>query len=467
VLQHCGRPADTGPTPALRRTFLIVLIAILGTAVTSSARAASDVVIPEGGFADVAFDPISGRSVGISSDTAPGSVAGHMTMRLYATALDVSGRPTGGPRMFAPIWSPDLMGPHPISVATDTRRGRHLVAYTASKPGMGVSPCAPLPPVAPEVAGMAAWLFGDQTSCTVTDGEVFVRLLDRAGRAIGPERQVSSVGPPASGVYRSGAPSIAYDAPADAFVVVFNAFITEDQQASAVLTQKLRADGRPVGAPRALALEPEPVTTAPQTSLVANPRGGYLLVYTSGPLGRKALYARRIASDGALAGATTVLTGTGIGGFELDVDRRSRRVLVAYTRGGGIDSDIRARLVNLAGRPIGEIVDLPYRIGAGGVYVAASGSGSWLYGFSRRGEGLESQAFVQSADSRGRPNTPVRPLSPTSGVNSGSPLLMTTRGGGVLVRWGETPIVCTAGSYGEDSCTLPETGALHLRVMRP
>ncbi len=459
-------------TPLRFARLAVLLAALAGIGMgagAAPASAAADVVIPDGGFADVAIDRATGRSVAISSDVAPGGVAGNMTMRLYATALAADGRATGAARMFAPIWSPDLMGPHLISIATDTRRGRHLVVYTASKPGMGISPCRPLPaPSSPEAASMQAWLVGDNSGCTVSDREIFVRVLDRAGRAVGPERQVSSVGPAASGLYSSGAANVAYDRRSDSYLVVFNALATGDEDAAAVLSQRLAPDGRRVGASRVLALQPGAMTPRPQTSLVADPRGGYLLVYLWGQPPQQVLYARRIDAGGTPSGPTRVLTGKGIGGFELDVDARRRRVLVIYTRSGGVDDEIRARMLNLAGQPLGDILDLPYAIGAGGVTVAAEpASGRWLYGFSRRGEGLESQALVQTADSRGRPNAPARPLSPASGVNSGSPLLMTTRGGGMLVRWSETPVVCTAGSYGEDSCTLSQTGDLHLRVMRP
>jgi hypothetical protein len=451
--------------PALRFACLAVLLAML--AAVGAAPAAADVVLPDAGFADLAIDPGSGRSVAISSDTAPGSVAGNMTMRLFATALAADGRPIGPARVFAPVWSPDLMGPHLVSVATDTRRGRHLVAYTASQPGMGISPCRPLPAAAPEAAAMQAWLAGDLSGCTIHDREIFVRVLDRAGRAVGPERQVSAIGPAASGLYGSGAANVAYDRRSDSYLLVSNALATGDEDATAVLSQRLRPDGRPLGGPRVPALQPTPTTARPQTSLVADARGGYLLVYLGGQPPRQVLYARRLEPDGAPSGPTSVLTGKGIGGFELDVDVRRRRVLVVYTRSGGVDDEIRARLLNLAGEPIGDILDLPYATGGGGVYVAAEpATGRWLYGFSRRGKELESQAFVQRADAAGRPQRPARPLSPSAGFSSGSPLLTTARGGNVLARWGETPVVCAAGDYGE-YCEYGTSSTLHLRLIRP
>jgi hypothetical protein len=101
------------------------------------------------------------------------------------------------------------------------------------------------------------------------------------------------------------------------------------------------------------------------------------------------------------------------------------------------------------------------------VYVAAEPAGvRWVYGFSRAGNVLESQAFVQAADGAGRPQGPVRALSPAAGVSSGSPLVTTARGGNVLARWGETPVVCADGPYGE-YCGYDASSALHLRVMRP
>ena len=454
--------------PALRLFCLAVVLAVLAGIGAAPAPAAADVVIPDGGFADLALDPATGRSVGISSDIAPGAVAGNMTMRLYATALAADGRPTGPARMFAPIWSPDLMGPHLVSISTDTRRGRHLVAYTASKDGMGVSPCRPLPaPSTPEAAAMQAWLVGDRSGCTIRDQEIFVRVLNRAGRAVGPERQVSSIGPAASGLHWSGAANLAYYRRSDSYLLVFNALATGDEEEAAVISQRLRPDGRPLGAPRVLALQPEPMTERPQTSLIADPRGGYLLVYLWGRSPQKVLYARRLDADGAPSGPTSALTGQGIGGFELDVDARRRRVLVVYTRSGGVDDEIRARLLNLAGQPVGDVLDLPYAIGGGGVTVAAEpASGRWVYGFSRRAKALESQAFVQAADGAGRPQGPVRALSPAAGMSSGSPLVTTARGGNVLVRWGETPLVCADGPYGE-YCGYDTSTALHLRVLRP
>ena len=447
---------------ALRRVVLATLLAVVACAAGAvpHALAAPEVVLADGGFMDVAIDPDSGRSVAISSDLAPGSRPGSMTMRLYATALDATGRPSGAANMFGDGFSPDFMGPHLISMATDVRRGRHLVAYTATKPGMGSSPCEPLPTPPP---GAIVFPTDTQRQCAIVDQEIFVRVLDRAGRAVGPERQITSIGAPASGLFRSGAPNVAYDARSDSFVVVFSALVTGDQHASALLSQRLRADGAPLGAPRALALQPGPLAYRPQAALLADPRGGSLLVYTWGQAGQQRLYARRMRADGALQGTTSVLTGTGIGGFEVDFDRRHRRVLVVYTRGGGVENGIRARLLSAGGRPLAAPANLPYRIGAGGVSIASGNDrGRWLYGFVREGKALERQAFVQSADSHGRPQGRARALSPASKSSAAPPLLTAARRGTVLARWFVAPIVCDSGG----GCTTG-AGSLHLRLIRP
>lgn len=447
---------------ALRCVLLVVLLTVVACASSAvpDARAAPEVVISDGGFMDVAIDPGSGRSVAISSDLAPGSRPGNMTMRLYATALDPTGRPAGTANLFGDGFSPDFMGPHLISVATDVRRGRHLVAYTATKPGMGSSSCEPLPVPPP---GAIVFPADTQRECATLDQEIFVRVLDRAGRSVGPERQITSIGPPASGMFRSGAPNVAFDARSDSYVVVFSALLTGDQQASALLSQRLRADGAPLGAPRRLALQSEPLAYRPQAALLADPRGGSLLVYLWGQGGQQRLYARRMRSDGAVQGPTSVLTGTGIGSFEVDFDRRRRRALVVYTRGGGVEDGIRARLLGADGRPLAEPANLPYRIGAGAISVASDNdSGRWLYGFVREGKALERQAFVQSADSHGRPEGPARALSPDSNSSAAQPLLTAGRRGTVLARWFVAPIVCDSGG----GCTTG-SGNLHLRLIRP
>lgn len=201
---------------ALRRALLALLLAVVVCAGSPSPRAlaATEVVIANGGFMDVAIDPGSGRGVAISSDLAPGSRPGNMTMRLYASALDATGRPSGAANLFGDGFSPDFMGPHLIAMATDVRRGRYLVAYTATKPGMGSSPCEPLPTPPP---GAIVFPTDPQRQCAIVDQEIFVRVLDRAGRAVGPERQITSVGAPASGLFRSGAPNVSYDARSDSY----------------------------------------------------------------------------------------------------------------------------------------------------------------------------------------------------------------------------------------------------------
>ena len=448
--------------PALRRALLALLLAVVVCAGSPSPRAlaATEVVIANGGFMDLAIDPGSGRGVAISSDLAPGSRPGNMTMRLYASALDATGRPSGAANLFGDGFSPDFMGPHLIAMATDVRRGRHLVAYTATKPGMGSSPCEPLPTPPP---GAIVFPTDPQRQCAIVDQEIFVRVLDRAGRAVGPERQITSVGAPASGLFRSGAPNVSYDARSDSYVVVFSALVTGDQQASALLSQRLRADGAPLGAPRALALQPEALAYRPQAALLADPRGGSLLVYTWGQAGQQRLYARRIRADGALQGPTSTLTGTGIGAFEVDFDRRRRRALVVYTRGGGVEDGIRARLLSAAGRPLADPANLPYRIGAGAITVASDNdSGRWLYGFVREGKALERQAFVQSADRQGALQGPARALSPDSNSSAAPPLLTPARRGTVLARWFQAPINCDSGG----GCTTG-SGSLHLRLIRP
>ena len=85
-----------------------------------------------------------------------------------------------------------------------------------------------------------------------------------------------------------------------------------------------------------------------------------------------------------------------------------------------------------------------------------------MYGFSRRGKVLESQAFVQSADRLGRPRGAARALSPAQGADGGSPQLTTWRPGTVLARWGVSPIVCDSGG----GCTTAPA-SMHLRVIRP
>ncbi|HEV2060670.1 MAG TPA: hypothetical protein VGR11_15055, partial [Solirubrobacteraceae bacterium] len=256
---------------------LVALLAGFAT-VAPAAHAAPEVVVAggDGVLMAVAAEPGSGRGIAITGRGAPDG-NGFISLDLFASALDAAGRPSGAKQSVGGGMKPDfsLIGGAQLSVATDTKRRRHLVAWSAHKAGMGRTPC---PPSGLQPSLMTA----DLPPCFTDDTEIFVRVVERTGRARGPERQVTNVGPPSSGMFSSAGGSIVYDAKTDTMLLVFAARLSGESGRAALVVQRLRPDGTPLGAPRPLALRPQAQSAGPLTRLVADPRGGHLLVYTWG-----------------------------------------------------------------------------------------------------------------------------------------------------------------------------------------
>ena len=461
ALSTVERPADKSGMHPLRRNALVMPIALalsLGAAAPAAIAAPEVLIADEGAAMSVATDPGSGRSIVISGRAARGS-RDHPALELVATALDRGGRPSAAGSQIGEGMTPDMtfVGGPQVSVAVDVRRGRHLVAWSAHREGMGRTPCA-APPTPP-------WLTSpDDPPCAIVDREIHVRLVDRLGRPVGPQRQVTSIGPPASGEFSSAGAVVAYDARADTFLLVFAGRVSGDGARAALFSQRLRHDGRPLGDARRLALRRETLSVAPLAQLAADPRGGHLLVYTWGATAaQRRLYARRLTSDGRPAGRTTALTAAGAGSVQLAFDRRRRRALAVYSPAApGAEQGVRARLLTTGGRPLAGPVDLPYRLGTGPVAVASdSQSGGWIYAFVRQRDRLVRQLLVQRARPTGRPAGTARLVSQPD-HRASEPAVAAAPGGTLLAAWSETEIACDSGG----GC---RTGAasVHARLIRP
>lgn len=458
----CGvRSADKSRMHPSRCAALGALSAALACLALAApvATAAPEIIVGEsqGILMNVAADPDSGRSLAITG-RAMTDPHGYISFDLFASAIGSRGRADGAARSIGDGMKPDMAfnGGAQVSVAADSRRGRRLVAWSAHKDGMGQTACqSPAPSLT----------FSWDLPCAQLDTEIFVRVLDRAGRPIGPQRQVTSIGPRASGQFGSSSASVAYDARADTFLLVFAARVTGVDAQAAIVAQRLRPDGEPIGGPRPLALQPAPVSIAPVSRLAADPRGGYLLAYTWGETFRdRRLYTRRLTPAGRTAGPTTALTTRGAGSVELAFDRRRRRALVVYSNAvPGAKSGFRARLLTAGGRPLAATADLPYRMGTGPVIVASNPDrGGWAYGFVREGDGLAREVLVQRASSTGRPTAAARLVS-QPGHRAFEPAITAIPGGTLLVAWSEQPIRCDAGG----GCIGGGGDSIHARLIRP
>lgn len=446
--------------PALVATLLVALAAAVACAVPP-AHAAPEVVFAQGeSLMNVSAEPDAGTSLAITGRRLRDRF-GHDSYDLRASPLDASGQTRGSGRLFGGAMKADMgMGSPPfVAVATDTRRGRHLVAWPAHKPGMGRTPCPPseLPPV---------FVFATNPQCAWTDSEIFVRVLDRSGSARGPERQVTSIGPPDRGEFSSAGAALAYDERNDSALLVFAARATGDEFRAALFAQRLSADGTPAGPVRLLALQPQPVGVGPLLArLAADPRGGFLLAYTWGSgLDDRRLFTRRLRHDGRPTGATSTVTGDGVGDIRLAFDRRRRRALVVYSSSApGAETGVRARLLAAEGRPIAAPVDLPYRLGHGLPVVTSDRTrGGWTYGFVREfGTLRRLQVLVQRAQSTGEPDSAAQLVSQAD-HEAYMPAVAAVRGGTVLAAWGENEMPCPVGT----GC-MAGAPRVHARLIRP
>jgi hypothetical protein len=453
-------PASVADTPImrpLRSTVLppwlsapaLALAAVLALAsAPPAAQAAAEAVFARGeSLMNVSTDPDRGTSLAITARRWQDDL-NHDYYDLFASPLNAAGQPRGTSRPIGGAMVADwgMSSPPHVVAAADTRRNRHLVAWAAHKPGMAREPCAPAAPPLPPV-----FVFPSDPQCARKDTEIFVRVVDRNGAARGPERQVTSIGPPTEAEFSSAGATLAYDERSDSALLVFGAHATGDEFRAALFAQRLAADGAPMGPVRRLALQPAPQSLVPLLArLVADPRGGFLLAYTWGGPRDGRLYTRRLRADGRPSGGTTALTGEGVGDFRLTFDRRRRHALVLYSSSiPGADNDLRARLLRADGRPVGGPIDLPYPLGRGLPFAASDpDGGGWTYGFLREVRKADNlpgnhHLFVQRAGPSGAPSGPEQLVSQPE-HEAYEPVVAGLAGGTALAVWGEDE--CPAGT---------------------
>jgi hypothetical protein len=404
---HIHPSAPTARRAALAVAFLVAMSA----AVMVPASLASTVTLSQrsGAGAQLISDDRTGRTLAVwfrGSEGSQGDTGADVVARLVGR----TGRPIGGETSIGTGAITDLAynGGSQLAVALDTRRHHFLVAWSAHKPGMARVPCPPHPhpPGFPVMA------------CSILDREVFVRLLDRRGRPIGPERRVTTTGPDDRADTSAVVPSAAYDRRHDTFLLAYAGTTASLESTGALHARRLRPDGRPRGGARRLALRPSPESVAPLVRVIDRPRGGYLLAFTWGPdFNERHLYLRPLTSTARPTGSTTRLTragGPGAGGVQLVSDTRGRRALVLWFGArAGARSGLRARAVRLNGRPAAGAVALPYRLGSGPVAAAAAARGrGWLYTVSQERRDGPHRLVAQRATSAGRPSGAIRTIAP-------------------------------------------------------
>jgi hypothetical protein len=446
------------PTRSLILPLALALIAWGVPAATAAPEA--ELFAGDGGAVSLDLDPATGQTLAVWGRGVPDG-HGFVSLDMYARMVGEDGRPRAAARRIGGGGKPSLLfggGGQMTAMATDSRRHRRLVAWAAHKPGMGRSPCATtLTP-----AQLA--LFGEP-ACERADTEIFARLLDRNGRPLGNELQVSDIGPRDRGEFASAAPALAFDGQADSYLLVYAAAVTGDDTRGALFAQRIKRSGYLDGAPTRLALQPQAVSFAPVSRLVADPRGGYLLVYAWGEQTSQGLFAQRLTASGALAGGPVALApadGTGVGSFELAFDGLRRRALLVSSTGAPGSSGFSAEQLKASGVPATSPVPVPAGDGNGNIRVAPdTRAGGWTYAFVRDGPRLVSRVYVQRASASGRPLG--RAIAVTGEDDRASePSLAATGRGTVVVGWADEPVTCQA-----NACTGGGVGTVNVRLLRP
>ena len=344
-----------------------------------------------------------------------------------------------------------IQGPHLISVATDVRRGRHLVAYTRPS-GMGSSPAsAPRPPpgaiVFPADAQRECATLDRRSSCACSIARAFrsVRSGRSRARAVG-ERDVSL-----------GKPNVAFDARADPMSWSFSALLTGDQQAAALLSQRLRRRG---AAGRATPARPAVRALSYRRKRRCLPiHGAARCSSICGARAVSSVFTPPNEVDGALQGPTSVLTGTGIGSFE-SISIGGGGARLSSTPRWGCGGRHSRTATPCRRSPARRTRDLPYRIGAGAISVASDNDSGRCCTGSARGKALETPGVRSKRRQPRRPEALAR-AAPDSNSAAAPPLLTAGRRGTVL-----------ASGSSRRSCATPaaavrRTGSLHLRLIRP
>lgn len=373
------------------------------------------------------------------------SAAGH-TLAVFARAvqradgtasLDVlarrvggNGRPVGRKVLLGQdaVPGPNLVG-EALAVAYDSRRGRWLVAWSGREPGMAEVDCSGPPRQGPVPT----------FACRQAKREIFVRVVDRAGRAAGPARQVTTTGA-ADDAYAVGAvPALAYDRRTDRFLVVSIAARLRES-GNALAARSLRPDGAPSGAPRSLPAGGSTRSAASETRLVGDSRGGFLLAYIAGgeSFDDRELYSRALTVDGDPEGEPAIVSQPGRPGVSgLQMTTEGRDVLAVWSESGpGGSRGWRARRLAASGSPRGGGVSLPFTVGTGRVEVAAFGAG-WVYAFTAERPRGGHAVLVRRAQ---RDGSPVGASQVVSEDDAVSPTVTDAGRGRLLVGWTHMPV---------------------------
>jgi len=358
------------------------------------------------------------------------------TLDLYARGLDARGRPTGTEHLVGTDATPNLLypGAEQIGQAADTRRDRSLIAWSGHEPGMATGAC-------PGSSGPSPF---PAPPCVRRDHEIFVRLVDSAGRPSGPVRRVTSTGPPDRAEFEAVTPTVAYDRRDDSYLLVFAAATRGDLFRGELFAQRLGPDATPEGPARRLDLRPGDDSMTPLSRVVADPRGGFLLAFTWGTGNEpRELYAAALASGGRPRSVHAVSDpgGAGVGGLELAFDPGSRDALFLWSDDRrGASRGFQARRVHADGRPASRRVSLPYEVGFGPVVASSDTDGDgWLYAISQAGDRVNrKRVVVQPASRDGRPRGNLSPVTPRDG-NATAPLLAPLPGGRHVLGWTDFP----------------------------
>ena len=411
----------------MRRVGLSLCIAALLTTTVQAAHAAD--LSSEG--AEVHFSGSSPAGHTLAVFARPVQRAdGTASLDVLARRVGSDGRPVGSKVLLGQdaVPGPNLVG-EALAVAYDARRGRWLVAWSGREPGMPELDCSGPARQAPVPA----------PACRQAKREIFVRVVDRTGRAAGPARKVTATGAD-DDVYAVGAvPALAYDRRTDRFLVVSIA-VRLRESGNALVARSLRPDGTPAGAPRSLPAGGSSRSAAAETRVVSDPSGGFLLAYIAGGemFDDRELYTRALTADGDPEGEPAVVSQPGrpgVGGLQMAGDGRDVLAVWAEAPPGG-SSGWRARRLAASGVPRGEAVSLSFTVGTGRVAVAAFGTG-WVYAFTAERPRGGHAVLVRRAQPDGSAVGASRVVSEDDAVSPG----VTDAGRGrALVGWTHMPV---------------------------
>jgi len=259
---------------------------------------------------------------------------------------------------------------------------------------------------------------------------------------------VTTKGPADRPEFEGVTPSVAYDRRSDGYVLVHAGTTRGDVTRGELFSQRLSADGKPLGGVRRLDLRPGADSAAPLARLAPDPAGGVLPAFTWGPVANGAeLYTTKLDANGRPGRVRAISKpgGPGAAGVELAPASRGREALVVWADArSGASSGFRARLLRADGRPARSAVELPFRQGAGAVVVAPlTDASGWRYAFlaDDRSSSCEicRRVSVRRARRDGRALGATRTISP-SGVLAANPLLAPLRRGAHVVGWDEPPV---------------------------